>query len=413
MEINDLIFRGSLALAVGLIVGLQRESKASSLAGIRTFALFAIAGFFCALLEIQGADWAFATGLFALVAIIVAGLISTQEGEKSNGLTTEMAAIVIYLLGASFIFVKQVEFVVVAGGICALLLHLKERMHGVVGRMNKNDIGAVMQFVLISFVILPLLPNKTFDNYHVLNPHKIWLMVVLITGISLVSYTVQKIKRDGSGTLWTGVLGGLISSTATTVTFSRFSAKNEQNLNIIPAIVIASTVAFVRVLAELFIVSPTTFKIIVVPLSVLFGFMIILSGYSYFQIRKEKIPTEESEDKSPSQLKAAIVFGLLFAAILYFSAWARAEYGDEGLYAVSLISGLIDVDAITLSTAQLVEQKIITTDIGWRLVMVAFLSNLLFKSFLVLTLAKGLVRKHVLMHFGLSFAVGVLILVLG
>lgn len=410
---TDLIYRGALALAIGLIVGFQRESKASALAGIRTFALFSMSGFFCALLEESGAHWAFATGLISLVAIVITGIFSNRERDKGTGLTSEMAAIVVYLLGAGFIFIRDFRLVVVAGGILALLLYLKESMHGFIGRMSKVDVKAVMQFVLLSLVILPLLPDESYDNFGVLNVRKIWLMVVLITGISLVSYTIQKIKRDSSGTLWSGILGGLISSTATTVTLSQFSAKSTGNLAIIPALVIASTVAFVRVLGEILIVSPTTFRSIVIPLSLLFGFMIVLSVFSYRHIKGEINEVPVADDKSPAQLKAAVIFGLLFALILYLSAWARSEYGDQGLYAVSLISGLIDVDAITLSTSELVERKQIETGLGWRLVMVAFLSNLFFKGIIVSSLARGIVRKQVLIHFGLSIFAGTLILVFG
>ncbi len=408
MAADEIIFRGALTLALGLIIGFQREKKESSLAGIRTFPLFALTGFFCALLETVNIPFAVVAGLLSLAAIISMMILKRSPEESSGGLTTEISAIFIYLLGAALAVLPQVELIVVAGGICALLLHLKERMHGMVKGMNWSEVHAVMQFVLIAFVILPLLPDEAYDNFQVLNIRKIWLMVVLITGISVVSFSVRKMKSSQSGTLWTGVLGGLISSTAVTMTLSRVSALQPKTLSVAPAIIIATAVAFIRVLTEILIVSPRIFSAVILPLSAMFLIMLISSTIAYYQIKKEEVDGPPPGGQEPSQLKAAIVFAILFAGILYLSAWAKSEFGERGLYAVSLISGLIDVDAITLSTTQLISHKSISTDVGWRLILVAFLSNMVFKTAIVGFIANGRARKIVIIHFLASTLAGTL-----
>lgn len=411
-ELNDLLFRAALTLALGLIVGFQRERKISTLAGVRTFPLMALVGFFAALLDSANgqSNWCVAAGLVALGALLVFGSLKDTQG--SGGLTTEMAALLVYLLGAAFVIVEPIALVVVAGGVCALLLYLKESMHRLVRAMNSGEVQSIMQFVLVAFVILPLLPNEAYDTYVVLNPRRIWLMVVLINGISLMSFMIQKIKGPESGALWGGVLGGLISSTASTVTFSRTSARFPQRRTLVPAAIIASTVALIRVQVEILLVSPKTFQAVVLPLSGLLLFMTALSFYTYKKTTAS--PPEPLDGQStPSELKAALVFGFLFAVILFLSAWTRARYGEGGLYVVSLISGIIDVDAVTLSTSQLMDHGSVTPATGWKIILTAFLSNLVFKSAIVMVLARGPLRKQVSIALLLSTLVGAAIIFLG
>lgn len=401
---NDYILRGLFALSLGLIIGFQREQKQFTLAGIRTFPILSLIGFFCALFE---NPWILPAGLVA-VTIIVARGMGTREEIKASGVTTEVTAIFVVLMGAGFAALENYEFVIVAGGICALLLHLKQSMHGWVKHLNSKEVQAIMQFILLAFVILPLLPDKSYDQFDVINPRKIWLMVVMINGISLISFSVQKLIGPAAGTIWTGILGGLISSTATTVSLSRRSVGNQEFLFLVPAIIIASSAAFLRIFAEIYLVAPLTFEAVIIPLSILFIFMVLLSAVAYLRSKGNEVRSDENTN--PSQLKAALIFGFLFAVILYLSAWTRHNFGEAGLYAVALISGLIDVDAVTLSTSQLVEQKNVTSETGWKLIITAFLSNLGFKSFIVASIAKGKIRNQVLVYFICSLIAGILVL---
>ncbi|HEX3133419.1 MAG TPA: MgtC/SapB family protein [Planctomycetota bacterium] len=170
----DTFQRLGLAAALGLLVGLQREHAGTNLAGIRTFPLFTIFGTLCALLTGTSGPWLVTAGLLAVCALLVIGnIVQRGNGRDGGGITTEIAALVMYALGAYLVQGEAVVAVVVAGAL-AVLLHLKPQMHALVHRIEAKDFKAVMQFVLISLVILPLLPDRTYGPYDVLNPRNMW-----------------------------------------------------------------------------------------------------------------------------------------------------------------------------------------------------------------------------------------------
>ena len=239
----DLIVLQQLAIAfgLGLLLGLQRERAESSIGGIRTFPLIAIFGTICAQLEKSFGGWVIAAGLLALVAIVIySNFAKMKSGAIDPGMTTEVAALLLYGLGA-YVVVGNMVIAVVVGGAMAVLLHFKKPLHELAGAIGEHDMRAIMQFVLLSLVILPVLPNQDLGPYGVWNPFQIWLMVVLIVGISLSGYIAYKILGARAGTLLAGILGGLISSTATTVSYARRTAENAS---------LASLAAFVIMIAS-------------------------------------------------------------------------------------------------------------------------------------------------------------------
>jgi uncharacterized membrane protein (DUF4010 family) len=404
-QYSDIITRGSLALALGLIIGFQRERKESTVAGIRTFPLFALIGFFCGLLDKGGASWVLAAGLLSISAILF------RTANSTSGITTEMAGLLVYLLGAYFAVGEHIELAVVTGGVCALLLHLKETMHAWVSHLRSGEVGGIMQFILISFVILPLLPDKTFDVFGVFNPKQVWMMVVLITGLSLTSYSVQKVLGPRIGLMWAGVFGGLISSTATTVTLARLSSRMGGGRSFVAAVIVSSTIAFVRIMLEVFLVAPKVFLEILTPLSILFGVMILQTSFAYIQAKYESIEASEVDVQNPSQIKAAGVFGILYGLILYLSTWAKSEFGNSGLFIISVFSGLIDIDAITISTSKLLQIEAIETDMGWKSILLAFMSNLAFKGGMILVFAHSALKLKLGFHFLFSLFTGLIIFI--
>ena len=271
----DLIVLQQLAVSfgLGLLLGLQRERSESSIGGIRTFPLIALFGTVCALLGKISAAGLVAAGLLALVAIVVySNFAKIKSGEIDPGMTTEVAALLLYGLGA-YLVVGSMVVAVVVGGAMAVLLQFKKPLHALAGAIGERDMKAIMQFVLLSLVILPVLPHQDFGPYGVWNPFQIWLMVVLIVGISLTGYIAYKCLGAGRGTLLAGVLGGLISSTATTVSYARRTVENTKLVNLATAvIVVASCISLGRVLVEMGAVAPVAFASMAlpVPLSWLF-----------------------------------------------------------------------------------------------------------------------------------------------
>ena len=389
----------AVALGLGLLVGMQRERTEHSVAGVRTFPLITMFGTVCAQLAQTFGGWVLAGGLVALAGIMIAANVAKlKKGEIDPGTTTEVATMLLFAVGA--VVVLDLTVAVIVGGVVALLLYLKPQMHRLVTAIGDRDVRAIMQFALISLVILPVLPNREFGPYQVLNPFKIWLMVVLIVGISLCGYVAFKLLGARAGTLVGGVLGGLISSTATTVSFARASRDGGNGAALFATIIlIASAVVFARVLALIAAAAAPAFAVLAPPLAAMLGIMCVLAGALAFFTRRQKMKPPEPEN--PAELKAALVFGALYAAVLFCVAFARDYFGQTGLYTVAVLSGLSDMDAITLSTSQLVAAGKLDAGTGWRAILAASLSNIVFKAGVVAVLGS----RALMLRVGALFAV--------
>lgn len=398
-----------LALGLGLLVGLQREYATSGLAGIRTFAVITVFGTVCALLGQAFGGWIVGAGAVALAALVVVGnVVVLRSADKDPGLTTEAAVLLMYGVGAYLVVGPSPVAVAVAGGL-AVLLSWKEPLHGFVQRMGPADIKAIMQVVLVTLVILPVLPDQVYGPYDAFNPYRIWLMVALIVGISLGGYVAYKLFGHRTGALLSGVLGGLISSTATTASYAR-RVRSAPDSTVLAAavILIASTVAFARVVAELAVVAPGTLRQTAPPLVVMGVCMALLSTGVYFRVRREPAPMPP--EGAPAGLPSALVFGALFALVTFAVAVARDLLGTGGLYGVAVLMGVHDVDAITLSTAQLVNLGQVDPATGWRVVLTAALSNLVVKALLAGALGQRRLLAWVALPSGAALAVGVALL---
>lgn len=399
----------AVAFGLGLLLGLQRERAESSIGGIRTFPLIAIFGTICAHLEKSFGGWIVAAGLLALVAVVIySNFAKMKSGAIDPGMTTEVAALLLYGLGA-YVVVGNMITAVVVGGAMAVLLQFKKPLHELAGAIGERDMRAIMQFVLLSLVILPVLPHKDFGPYGVWNPFQIWLMVVLIVGISLSGYIAYKFLGTRAGTLLAGILGGLISSTATTVSYARRTAENASLASLAAfVIMIASCVSLARILIEVAAVAPLKFAALAPPLGIMLGAAILIATAMYF-VRRSR-DTKMPEQKNPAELKTAFVFGAIYALVLLAVAAAKEHFGSAGLYTVSAISGLTDMDAITLSSARLVESGRTDPSTGWRAILVAALSNFVFKFGTVALLGNRSLTLRVGVAFSLVFVCGALIL---
>jgi uncharacterized membrane protein (DUF4010 family) len=378
----------AVSFGLGLLLGLERERRGSLIAGIRTFPLISLFGTVCAQVGQVYGGWIVAVGLVALAAVVVsANSAQMKRGAIDPGMTTEVAALLLYGVGALIVTGYLAAALVIAGAM-AVLLHSKKPLHNFARAVGERDMRAIMQFVLISLVILPILPSEEYGPYGVWNPFKLWLMVVLIVGISLGGYIAYKLFGARAGAVLGGVIGGMVSSTATTVSYAR-RAGSEGALASLGAFVIvtASSVSILRVLVEIGAVAPGQFREMALPLIVMLVCCILTALALYFPTRKQsaKMP----EQKNPAELKPALLFGGLYALVLLAVAAAREYFGSAGLYVVAVISGLTDVDAITLSTGQLADSKKIEPGTAWRVILIAVLSNFLFKFGIVASLGSA------------------------
>jgi uncharacterized membrane protein (DUF4010 family) len=408
-ELSSILGRLGIAAGLGLLVGLQREQAESPIAGLRTFALTALLGSLTALLALEFGGWVLAAGLLALGALVVTGnLMKLRAGLPDPGLTTEVALLLTYGVGA-YVMIGRVEVAIVVGGALAVLLQFKARARRLVETLGEKDVAAVMRFALLTLVILPVLPNTAYGPFDVLNPRHIWLMVVLIVGIGFAGYLTYRFLGARVGTALSGVLGGTISSTATTVSYARRARTTEgQTQEAAAVIMIASAIVFVRVLVEMAVVAPGSLPVVLPPvLTVLLAFG-VLSIWSWRRSVQEARPMPEQPN--PTELRPALVFGLLYGVILLAVAAGEAWFGDEGLYVIALFSGLTDMDAITLSTARLTREGRVEAEMLWRVVLLASVSNLAFKLGLSWVMGGGALVRRLALPYALGAGVIALVL---
>lgn len=340
--------------------------------------------------------------------IVVAQMVEARQRTADPGVTTEVAMLLMYCVGAYLAYGHAAEAIAVGGGI-AVLLHMKGQLHGFVSRLGDKDLKAIMQFVLISLVILPVLPDRTYGPFDVLNPRQTWWMVVLIVGISLGGYIVYKFFGQKAGSLLAGLLGGLISSTATTVSYAKLSRTGDGAARL-PTVVIllASTVVYGRLLLEIAVVAPAFLRIAAGPMVILLTLMGVVALYFWFRWREG--PAEMAAQENPSELKPAILFGALYAMALLAVAAAKHFFGDRALYVVAALSGLTDVDAITLSSSQLVAAGRLDGGQGWRIIVTATLANLVFKASMIAALGQRRLLLRVAAVYGIVVAAGLILL---
>jgi uncharacterized membrane protein (DUF4010 family) len=408
-QIDEHILRLAIAIGIGFLVGLQREWVTGKRVGLRSFVLIATLGGVCGLLVPELGPWLPAAALVALAFGLFLHAKSIEDAVGPHGMTTEIAALVVFVLGTSVVLGYVTEGVVL-GGFITILLHWKQPLQSLVRKIGANDFAAIARFLVVALVVLPVLPNQAYGYFSVLNPYQIWLMVVLVVAINLAGYIVLRIIGSRSGATVAGALGGLISSTATTVSYAG-KTKENANLDAVAAIVIcvASTMVYGRILLEISIVAPGLLAYTLWPLVSFTVFMIIAVTVLVTRVPAEQVETPETDN--PAQLKVAFTFAALYAAVIFAVAAVKELLGDQWIFLVSALSGLTDVDALTLSVSQLFQAGSLDGVTGGRAIFVASLSNLIFKWGVVLTLGNRRLKTWISAAFGSAIVVGLIILV--
>ncbi len=418
----DLFYRFGAALVIGLLVGLQREyahgrgeSEDDELfAGARTFALLSLLGCTGAMIgQAAGTPLAFVAILLVVGALIaVAYFLTARAGDM--GLTTEVAAVITVLAGA-LCFWGHLALAAALAVATTVLLALKLQTQSLARNLTREDVYATLKFAVITVVILPVLPRQPYGPppFDVLVPYKIWLMVVFISGISFLGYLLIKIVGTRRGVGLTGLLGGLASSTAVTLSFAQRSRRVEGLARPFAlAILLAWSVMFARVMVEVAALNRPLLAIVWIPLAAAMLVSLTYCGYLYRAQSAEK--QQEADDfKNPFELGPALTFGLLYAVILLAANAARLYLGDAGVYLSSVAAGLADVDAITLSMAELSRDGTnldLTT--AARAVVLAAASNTIVKGGIVLSTGSKALRRVLLpgLVLTLATAVGVVFL---
>jgi uncharacterized membrane protein (DUF4010 family) len=429
-----------LAISVGLggLVGLQRQQAESQIAGIRTFPLITLLGTISALVTTYNVTLGVCLMVVSMVGVIAAsglgnylrarmrlGDLDPIEPADSNkpdenkskkekfgaGITTEMAILVMFAVGVYLVFGPALIAVALTG-VVVLLLYAKAALHKFVRSLGEDDVRGIMQFVLLAFVVLPVLPDHTYGPYDVLNPRQIWLVVVLVVGISLGGYIAYQFAGAKAGTIVAGVLGGIISSTATTASFARTTKNTNDSLasTAILAIMLASVIVYGRVFVELSAVAAQSIPLMIAPL----GAMLAVTASLALIVLVKRTPDEAGipPHQNPTNLKAALFFAAIYGAVVLASAAGREHLGSRGVYAVAAISGLSDMDAITLSSGRAVTDELLSTDVAWRAIVIALMSSMLMKVLICALLGNRKLFARAALLFSINIAAGLLIVFL-
>lgn len=395
----------AISLAIGMLIGLERERTPTAKAGLRTFTLVALFGTLAALLSEQtNTAWVLAGGLLVVGGMMVAAYARAPDLGDDPGTTTVAAIALCYGLGA-MVWYGYHQLAVMLAIVSTVLLYFKAELHGITKNLTRRDLISFLQFAVLSLVILPLLPDQDYGPYRALNPYQIWWMVVLISGVSLAGYAALRVAGQRYGTPLMGLLGGLVSSTATTLVFARHARANAALIPVAAVVILlANLVVLVRLGVIAAVVSP---RLLPALLPVLGGGLVVgLAGTALlWRGLRDQGELPDLELNNPTEIRTALGFGLLYAAVLFAAAWLSDYAGSQGLYAVALASGLTDVDPITLSSLRLFELGKLAQNQVVTAVTLAFIANIAFKFGLMLFIGGGLLARKT--------AVGMLAIVLG
>ncbi|PKD43737.1 MgtC/SapB family protein [Rhodohalobacter barkolensis] len=384
-ELHDISLSLLVALSIGLLIGIERgwserkEEEGDRMAGIRTFSVVGLLGGVWGLLALEIHEWVMAAAFLAVTAMIIAAHIMDVKRDEDVGATTAFTLMLVFALSAWSVFGYELP-ALGATVVVTALLGYKPTLHRWLRNINRKEIYAWTKLLVISVVLLPLLPNEGYGPWEAFNPYWVWWMIVLISGLSFVGYVAIKIAGKNLGTLLTSFAGGLASSTAVTISLAQFAKKSKTTFIFMAGVLLASSIMFIRVLIEVSVVNYQLLDQLWLPISLMFAGLIFAGLWLW----RFKIHTEESSPiklKNPFQLKTAIQFGLLLGAILVLSEGMQEWFGDQGVYALSVISGLMDVDAITLSLSKMSAEDL-KEEVAVMGIILASITNTLVKGFI-------------------------------
>jgi uncharacterized membrane protein (DUF4010 family) len=371
----------AVALAIGLLIGIERGWKArdakegARIAGVRTFGLIGLLGGGSALLVGQ-----LGTLLPGLVFIGLAGMLTAVHvvnlrHNDDISITSLVAGLLTFILGA-LAAIGEVAIAAASAVVTTLLLSYKPVLHEWLGRLESNELRAGLQLLLISVVLLPILPNQGYGPWQSINPYIIWWMVVLIAAISFVGYFAMKIAGARRGVIMTGLFGGLASSTAVTLHFSRLAQTSAAfGPMLATGILLACGTMFPRTLLVASLLNPDLFQLLLLPAAVM-ALLTYLPALFYWRAQKHKKPTAESPLSNPLELKTALKFGFLLALIMLLGKALQQWFGEIGVLALAAASGVADVDAITLSLARMSQTELVLPIAATGIVLAAASNSL-------------------------------------
>lgn len=401
-----------VALALGFLVGLERESSKSKqkkivLGGVRTYPIISMLGFGCAWLYSIGVQAILPIGLIAVSGLTAISYFTKVQTERL-GVTSEVTALVTFIVGA-LAYLVDIWAAMTLGIINTILLSEKARLEEMVEKLDRVEFLAVLKFLLVTLIILPVLPDKDYTIFH-LNPSKIWKIVIIVSSLGFIGYFLSKRLGDHIGFRLSGFIGGIVSSTAVSIAYGRMAQKNENVANnALQGALIASSVMYLRVLILIMIVNPLIVSSVwwqLIVLSII-GFVL-----SYFDLKvhsgKSSFNKDSQNLQNPFEIRPSLMFALLFVLLTVITGWVKMYFGQSGVLTLSIIVGVTDIDPFILSiiSTSNFEIKVMASAI-----IISMMSNTIMKG-IYFSYLSAESRKESLIRFGILAVLHIPVVVL-
>ncbi len=398
----------ALATLLGFLIGFEREwthaeeMREHSFAGARTFSLISFVG---GVIGLMGGYAIVAIGLVVIGALtIVAYWVEARETQGRGG-TTEIAIFAAYLLGVA---ATRGHLVMASAGAVsvAIILSLKDEVRSWARSLSETEYHAAIRFLAVSVLVLPVLPDRNYGPYDVINLRELWLMVIFISGLSFMGYWLVRVLGSQNGALLTGIVGGLASSTATTLSLSQYAkAKALGPASVASAIVAANVVMLARVALALAAVARPVLAY-VAPALIAAGLAGAVAAYLIWRIAGRSEKVDALQLGNPFELRPALYFAGLLAVISLASAYSADRFGAAGLYVVGLISGFADVDAMTLSAGRQAAAGALPLGAASGAILIAVAANVFAKGVMATAIGGLRVGRYVIVAFAAVIAAG-------
>ncbi len=391
--------RLALALALGFLVGLERESTKVEGAsvifgGVRTYPIISLFGFGCAWLHRAGVAFILPLGL-AVIGVLAGIAYATKTRAGHHGFTSETSALLTYIVGA-LALLADVWIAMTLAVVNTVLLSEKAELETYVERFNKAEFLAVVKFILVTVIILPVLPDQEYTQFH-LNPTHIWQVVILVSSIGFVGYFLEKIFGDKVGLSLSGIVGGIVSSTATTVAVGRIARKSpERAATALQASLLASSMMYVRILVLILVMNPSFLPALWWKLTLLFLVGVVLS----FRLRPNEEPgaaTMIPNLHNPFEIRPSMLFALMFVVLIIATKLIEQKLGSAGLLGLSAVVGVADIDPFILS---LLRPSATMVRLAATAMILAMMSNTIAKGAYFGTLAPR-ARRETFLRYGI------------
>lgn len=388
-----------IALGLSFLIGLERESsgfatKGRVFAGVRTYSLIGVYGFACGWLVSINQPLALPVGMLSLTALAIVGYLAKLKSDFV-GWTSEVAALLTFVMGA-LCMIADIWIPLALGIVGTFLLSEKAMIEKYVESLNNAEFLAVVKFLLITLIILPVLPNQDYTQFN-LNPRKIWQIVVLVSTVGFAGYFLTKKYGNRAGLWLSGLLGGIVSSTAVSIAAGRIAQHSpDRSVNALQATILASSVMYIRILMLIWFIKPSFAQSIWLPLVSLAIVGLLLSIHKEGEVPiSDKAPVQTV--KNPFEIRPALIFATLFVVLSVVTVLVQRFYGDTGLLTLAGVVGVSDIDPFILSV---VNQMTLAKGLAAAAIIISMMSNTVIKAVYFGFLAKH-VRTSVAWRFGL------------